>query len=337
MGEEPAPELSIIIVTWNSAEFMGACLDALQTATAGIPHEIIVVDNASEDATCSLLLARGFQQGNDRTPLRLVRNTFNEGFARANNRGLALARAPLVLFLNPDTEPGPTSIQIMMEYLRAHGDVVAVGPKLVRPDGEIQGGAAGHDPSLWTLFNYAFALYHLSPRRFPAVWLARRQYRSNTPISVDWVSGAALMARKDDAQAVGGWPADRFLYMEDIAFCRRLRQRGKIVCLPQAEVVHHIGHSVHPQGTAGIERNILGLHQDYLMRFSRRRTFFLHLLGSIAFGLRWGAATLLGARVPRGHSAPAPLLWRTCTLTSLRCAWQVLVSRPECDKEHSDS
>lgn len=335
MPAEPLPELSIVIVTWNAAAFIGACLDALETATASIPHEIIVVDNASTDDTPTLLLQLGFQEGTTDAPLRLVRNATNEGFARANNRGLALARAPFVLFLNPDTEPRPDSIRILLDYLRAHPDVVAVGPKLVRPDGTIQGGAAGHDPSLRTLFNYAFALYHLSPTRFPGLWLARRQYRTDTPIHVDWVSGAALMTRREAAQRVGGWPEDRFLYIEDIAFCRRLREEGKIVCLPQAEIVHHIGQSVHAQGNRGIERNILGLDQDYRSRYGRAKTLLLHLLGSVAFGLRWMVAVLLGTRVPRGHSAPARLLWRTCTLTSLRCAWQTFTSWPERNEEHT--
>lgn len=323
------PDLSIVIVTWNAAPFLGPCLDALERALASIGHEIIVVDNASTDGTLSLLRARGFQEHSaphedGRSRRVMVVNRDNQGFARANNQGLALAQAPFVLFLNPDTEVTPSGVAEMLTYLQAHPDVVAVGPKLVKPDGTIQGGAAGHEPSVRTVFNYSLGLYLLSPQRFPALWLARRQYQTHQPIPVDWVSGAALMTRTDDARAVGGWPESYFLYFEDIAFCRRLRRRGKIMCLPTAEVVHHIGQSVHTQGSRGIERNVLGLDREYRARYGRFTVAFLHLLGALAFGIRWGAAVLLRTRVPKGHSAPARLLWRTCALSSLRCAWRAL-------------
>ncbi len=326
------PELSIVIVTWNAASFLGPCLDTLETALTGVAHEIIVVDNASLDDTAVLLRFRGFREVTppEKRPVSnrvLLVNKENRGFARANNQGLALARAPFVLFLNPDTEAKPDSIATMLAYLHAHPDVVAVWPKLVKPDGTIQGGAAGHEPTVRTVFNYSLGLYLISPRLFPALWLARRQYRTRQPIPVDWVSGAALMTRTDAARAVGGWPESYFLYIEDIAFCRRLRERGKIVCLPAAEIVHHIGKSVHAQGTRGIERNVLGLDHEYRARYGRLTVALLHMLGALAFGVRWAAAALLGIHVPQGHSAPARLLWRTCTLTSLRCAWEAL-SRP---------
>ncbi len=323
---EHRPELSVIIVTWNAASFLAPCLDALENALADVRHEVIVVDNGSTDETVALLVARGFQEpGETEGSTRvLIRNAENRGFAAANNQGLALARAPFVLFLNPDTEARPKSITTLLTFLKQHPEVVAVGPKLVLADGSVQGGAAGHEPTWRTLFNYAFGLYLLAPQRFPGLWLARRQYATPDPIAVDWVSGAALMTRTEAARAVGGWPEAYFLYVEDIAFCRRLREHGSIVCLPAAEIVHYIGQSVHQQGTRGLERNILGLDRDYRSRYGPLQVVMLHLLGGLGFGLRWMAALLSSARSPRGHSAPARVLWKTCTLTSLKCAWQAL-------------
>ncbi len=330
-------ELSIITVTWNSAAYLGPYLTALRQHLADIAYEVFVVDNASSDETVPWLREHGF------TPLRpqnmtpgtlpsaqylLIANKTNLGFAAANNVGLRLARGTFVFFLNPDTEIQPESVQRLLAFLRAHPDVVAVGPKLTRPDGAIQGGAAGHEPSLCTLLHYSLGLYRLSPRLFPGLWLPRKQYTSPRPIEVDWISGAALLTRTSIARRVGGWPEEYFLYGEDMAFCRRLRKYGRIVCLPEAHVVHHIGGSTRQIGHVGIARNIIALDQDYRARFSAPKVALLHLMGALGFGLRWAFALGKGDHIPQGHSVPARELWRVCTLTSLQCAWQALRGEP---------
>ena len=325
-------EVSIITVTWNSAAYLEPYLRALERHAADIAYELILVDNASTDETVDFLRHRGFQviaageegASTEAGPRRLVVNPHNVGFAAANNIGLRLARAPYVFFLNPDTEVQPGSVQTLLGYLHAHPDVVAVGPKLTRPDGIVQGGAAGHDPSLRTLFFYSVGLYRLSPRLFPGLWLARKQYAGRDPIPVDWVSGAALMTRTDVARAVGGWPEEYFLYGEDMAFCRRLRRHGRILCLPQAHIVHHIGGSIRQTGVAGIARNILALDLDYRARYGPVKVALLRLIGALGFGLRWCFALVGGNHTPKGHSVPARDLWRVCTLTSLQCAWHAL-------------
>ncbi len=330
-----AIELTIVTVTWNSATYLDPYLTALEQHLRDVPYEVIIVDNASSDETVTQLEAKGFIRVSPNTahplpdhPYLLVVNPTNLGFAAANNVGLRLARGTFVLFLNPDTEVQAGSVQEMMAFLRANPDTAAVGPKLTRPDGVIQGGAAGHDPSLRTLVHYSLGLYRLSPRRFPGLWLARKQYLASTPIEVDWISGAALMTRTELARRVGGWPEEYFLYGEDMAFCRHLRSFGRIVCLPRAHVIHHIGGSTRQAGHAGIARNIIALDQDYRSRYSAAHVFLLHLMGALGFGLRWAFAFWKGNRAPAGHSVPARQLWRVCTLTSLRCAWQALRGTP---------
>ncbi len=327
----PKPDVSVVIVTWNAAHVLGPCLDALARHAADVVRQVIVVDNASTDGTVPLLLDRGFREVTEDAvfahPYLLVRNWENVGFARANNQGLALARAPYVLFLNPDTEVQPDSVQRLAHFLHEHPDVAAVGPKLTNAAGVVQGGAAGHMPGLRTLLNYSLGLYALSPSRFPAIWLARRQYAGTAPIEVGWVSGAALMTRTVLAREVGGWPEDYFLYIEDIAFCERLQAHGRIVCLPAAHVVHHIGGSTHQTGTQGLERNVEGLDRYYRRHYGRVKVVLLHLVGGLGFALRWAGAILLGQRTPRGHSAPAVLLWRTLAQASVRYAWQTMRGR----------
>ncbi len=321
-----SPQLTIVIVTWNSAKDIGACLNALERVSCGEPYDVIIVDNASRDGTCALLAKRGFvppgDEGVKGERRWIICNGENRGFAAANNQGLSRARTPFTLFLNPDTEARPNSIRTLLTYLRQHPDVVAVGPRLTDAAGVVQGGAAGHEPTLRTVFNFSFGLYLLSPTRFPALWLARRQYEPQRPIPVDWVSGAALLVRTDVARGVGGWPEDYFLYIEDIAFCRRLRRRGRIVCLPEAHVLHHIGGSVRQAGRRGLAQNILALDRDYRSRYSLPAVFLLHGMGALGFGMRWLITLLLRRRRVAGHSVGAQELWRTCTLTSLHCLFR---------------
>jgi len=324
-------DLSIVIVTWNSIGDIGPCLDSLAAHLSDVAHEIIVVDNASTDGTRAFLRERGFRSAAAGTAATrvLIENEENVGFAAANNQGLAQARGRFVLFLNPDTEVQAGSVQTMLAYLQEHEDVVAVGPRLTDGEGHIQGGAAGHEFTPWHVLNYSLGLYALAPQWFPGIWLARRQYREPTPIPVDWVSGAALMTRTDVARSVGGWPEDYFLYLEDVAFCRRLRTRGRIVCLPRAHIIHHIGGSVHQMGEAGLARNVLGLDRDYRTRYPWTTVAFLHVLGIVGFGLRWTASVIRGRARVEGHSAPARALWRACTLTSLHCLVRAITQR-EC-------
>ena len=323
-------ELSIVIVTWNSERDIGPCLDAIEAHAGDVDHEVIVVDNASRDGTVAHLQARGFCLTQDAGPAcrhLLVVNAENRGFAAANNQGLMLARAPYVLFLNPDTEIQPGSVQALLAFLREHEDAVAVGPRLTDGKGRVQGGAAGHEFTPWTVLNYSLGLYLLAPAHFPGIWLARQEYAREAPIPVDWVSGAALMTRTDAARSVGGWPEEYFLYIEDIAFCRRLRRVGAIYVLPQAHVIHHIGGSVHQLGQEGLARNVLGLDRDYRTRYPWAVVALLHLIGAVGFGLRWLASALGGRSRVEGHSAPARALWRACTLTSLRCMARAITRR----------
>ena len=102
------PELSILIVTWNSQRWIERCLRSIPAACAGLPYEIVVYDNASQDRTLQLL----------DSDVRLIASQRNDGFAGAINRALGTARGPFVLLLNPDCELGPRSLTLLVDFLR---------------------------------------------------------------------------------------------------------------------------------------------------------------------------------------------------------------------------
>src|SRR5262249_55297492 len=104
--EASAPELSVVVLSWNTRELLRRCLASLFQRDHGLRLEVIVVDNASHDGSANLV-EREFPQA------RLLRNARNEGYARGNNQGIALAQAPLVLLLNSDTEVRGGALKVL--------------------------------------------------------------------------------------------------------------------------------------------------------------------------------------------------------------------------------
>ena len=145
-------KLSIVVVTWNSAADIDACLDSIHF---GSEFEVIVVDNASTDGTREKL--------NQVHHLRLVANSSNCGYARANNQGIKLAMGEYVLLLNPDTRIELGALDTLSCYLDEHTAVGAVAPRLVSPDGTTQFSIRSFPTSaslLWELVGLA----HLFPK-----------------------------------------------------------------------------------------------------------------------------------------------------------------------------
>ena len=223
-------ELSIVIVSWNTAELLRACLNSLRTAGQGLAVEIIVVDNASADDSAPMV-RRDFPE------VRLIENAANAGYARANNQGIAGSQAPTVMLLNSDTRVPPGTLAVLLDFLAAHPEAGAAGPQLVRPDGSPQPFAFGSDPTLGYLLARGFN--RLWGRRYLHDWAATRAE------AVDWVSGACLVVRRAAIAQAGMLDEAIFMYFEDTDWCLRLRQAGwKIYRVPQARVVHVGGQSM---------------------------------------------------------------------------------------------
>lgn len=231
---EKSAELSVIIVSWNSAQWIERCLSSLTAALEGIASEILVVDNASEDATVALT-HRHFPQ------VRLLQNSHNAGFGKACNQALAISRGEFVLFLNPDTQVQPGMAKILLHFMRTHPEAGAVGPTLLNPDGSLQ--LSGNTfPALSNLWVEALFL----DRCFPAHPLFGRHKLSHVDRTVvhevDWTMGACLCVPHVVLEKIGGFDERFFLFFEDTDLCWRIRSAGyAIFFLPTARVVHFGG------------------------------------------------------------------------------------------------
>ncbi len=165
--EQFAPDLSVVIVSWNVRDLLRACLRSLtkderppasdlsaSSFTLGPSSvEIIVVDNASTDSSAAMVAA-------EFPAVRLVANAENRGFTGGNNQGIALARGRYLFFLNPDTVVIGDALAAMVAFLDAHGDVGVVGPQLRYGDGSLQSSRRRFPTLLTALFESTPLAWH---------------------------------------------------------------------------------------------------------------------------------------------------------------------------------
>ncbi len=215
--------LSIIIVSFNARADLQACLLSLQQNPPSQEHEIIVVDNDSQDGSAAAA---------ERIPgVEVIRLERNAGFSAANNAGIRASRGDLVLLLNSDTLVPPGAIDRLTDTLLNTSGVAIAGPRLVDAEGR---------PEL-SFGRMISPLNELRQKRRTPEWIAAATAREQV---VDWVSGACLLVRRADAEAAGLLDERFFLYTEDVDFCHAVRARGGTVLFtPAAEITHLRGRS----------------------------------------------------------------------------------------------
>jgi N-acetylglucosaminyl-diphospho-decaprenol L-rhamnosyltransferase len=226
-----AVKLSIVIVSFNSRQFIEPCVRSLAEEPGTTEHEIVVVDNASSDGSAEA--AQAFAPG-----ITVIANRRNLGFGRAANQGFQKTSGEYVLVLNPDVTATPGSLGSMIRFMDGHGDTGLLLPKLLNPNGTVQ-------PSCRTFYTLPVLLLRRTP--LGAIFRNARSVRAHLMADwdharvreVDWGLGAAMLLRR---AAIGdGVPFDErfFIYFEDVDLCARLSQAGwKVVYFPEAALIH---------------------------------------------------------------------------------------------------
>ena len=233
-----AVDLSIVIVNWNSSEYLAKAIDSLESQTTGLRFEIVVIDSGSFDGCASLL------QGGAYASVRFLQSEENIGFARANNMAFLETRGETILFLNPDTEVRGGAIAELYTHLASSERVGIVGPTLLNSDGSVQGTCVRAFP---TILNQVLECEVLRKCfRKSRLWGARPLFvgGSKAPQRVDAVSGACLMVKRRVFEEVGKFSGDYFMYSEDIDLCLKVRRAGyRTHYVPTSVVIHHGGGS----------------------------------------------------------------------------------------------
>ena len=236
-----SPELSIIIVNWNGGSLLRRCVETIVTSKPAISYEILVIDNASQDDSLHQLRA-----GDLVAPLianqqlRIINNKENRGFGAANNQGFALTDSPFVFLLNLDTEVRPGTIDTLMKTIKSDPGIGVCGPKILNSDGSLQISAFFNPPRVWHTVLSQLKFYHLLPHRLRGELLLGRHWDHDRLRSVPMLSGAAMLARREMIDEVGGFNERFHMYSEDTEWCWRItRANWKLVFVPEAVLLHH--------------------------------------------------------------------------------------------------
>ena len=289
------PVLTIIVVNWNTAAQLRACLRSVARETVALPHRVIVVDNASRDGSPELV-RREFPE------VELIQAPANLGYAGGNNLALPLVESEYLALLNPDTVIEDRALERLVAVLDRRPAAGAVGPRLRHPTGRYAIENGGWQPTIGTIFNHYSGLSRLAPRRFRGLHLI-----ADAPCRVGWLSGACLVVRRAAAVGAGPLLEDWFMYAEDVEWCDRLARRGwELWYEPSAPVLH-----LDRQATSQREASFStlwaqGLHQHYVRR-ARPRLPQLLLFDALLIGGLLSRAALYWARLLR---RPAEVQWR---------------------------
>jgi GT2 family glycosyltransferase len=258
-AHEPVPDISILIVSWNTCSLTEACLNSIPGSVAdGTAVETIVVDNGSVDGSLEML--RG------RDDVELVENGRNVGYAEAVNQAFARSQAPLVLLLNSDVDLEVGSIDVLVRFLAERPEVAGVGPLYLNPDGSFQ----QHHYRLPTL-SMLLASSSAPLRRLPALARSFNRYRMldvefTLPLRVEQPSASCLLLRRS-VLSDGFLLDERFpIYFNDVELAYRLGERGhELWMTPESRVVH-----VHGASTRQLGSNLRPQHLGSLVRYLKQ-------------------------------------------------------------------
>jgi len=233
--------VSILIVNWNSKDFLRQCLLSIRQTCADLEPQIVAVENGSFDG-CAEMITAEFPE------VEFIQSGDNIGFGRANNLGLTRVTGDAVWVLNPDTEVRPGALQTLLGELERFPDAGIVSPRFMHADLTLQSSVHALPIPVRGALDSEILRRALSPY---GLWAPPRDFAPPGTVAVGAVPGTAMLMRTETFRSVGGFTADYFMYAEDMDLCFKILRAGfRIYHVPAAEVVHHGGASSSVQGSS---------------------------------------------------------------------------------------
>ncbi|MDM8541017.1 glycosyltransferase [Desulfococcaceae bacterium HSG9] len=264
-------QIDIIIVNYNSTDYLIPCLQTIYKALSDWSVNIFVQDNSDNDEVDRV--------GPLFPKVHITKNSCNIGFGAAVNKALKQSSAPYAVLLNPDSYIVDESFGTIFDYMQAHPDVGIVGPRIYDADGAVQGSARSFPTPLTALFGRNTLVTKLFPNNpITTANLLTKQSDGITPMEVDWVSGACMIVRRKAIEDVGYFDERFFMYWEDADWCRRMWQDGwKVVYFPKSSVVHYVGVS----SKQLIPRTLIEFHKSSYRLFAKHSKSFHWIVNSL--------------------------------------------------------
>ncbi|MCM3880594.1 MAG: glycosyltransferase family 2 protein [Vicinamibacterales bacterium] len=261
-------DLTIVIVSHNTRADLEACLRSIEEHAPHLAYETIVVDNASRDG--SLASVREHWPA-----VRTIALDRNAGFAAANNVAFRQSQSEFVLLLNSDTLLLEGSIDRLVDAIRRLPGAAIVGPRLIGSDGS---------PEL-SFGRMMSPLAELRQKLLVRAGGRRVEELTSRGADVEWVSGACLLVRRNEAEAAGLLDERYFMYCEDVDFCAAVRTNGgRVYFVPESRVVHLRGRSAavsRAATTAAYRRSHLAFYKKHHPHWEPLLRLYLALQGKL--------------------------------------------------------
>jgi GT2 family glycosyltransferase len=229
--------VSIVMVTYNSADWLDSSIGTISRGAVDTPYEVIAVDNASADDSVRQLQTR-FPE------VKLIVNSLNEGFARAVNRGAKAASGDWILLLNPDTEVAVGAIDALIAFARANPGHGIYGGRTVTPDGDVDPSSCWGLPSVWSTACFGLGLSTAFKKSLLFDPESLGHWQRDSVRKVGFVSGSLLLMPREVWHELGGFDERFFVYGEDADLGARAHALGyRPIVTPTATIVHAVGAS----------------------------------------------------------------------------------------------
>ncbi len=234
-------DLSIIIVSYNTKDFLKKCLESLYSSIAGsssLSVEIIIADNGSSDDSLQFINSLKEKDLN----LKIIDNKSNLGFAKANNLAIKKSSGRYVLFLNPDTVVQKETLKTMVEFMDKNPKVGASTCRVELTDGRLDQACHRGFPTAWNSFCYFSGLEKIFPKSKIFAGYSLTYLPLDKIHEIDAGCGAFLIVKQPAGEAIGWFDEDYFWYGEDLDFCYRLKQKDwQVMFVPTTKIIHWKG------------------------------------------------------------------------------------------------
>lgn len=235
-------DLSVVIVTWNSEDEIGGCLNSIIENTRDMNYEIVIVDNNSTDKTQDEIRKIAEEKFH---MIKVILNNKNLGYTKACNQGIDSSSGRNILLLNPDTIIEGDAIKALLDKLESNDKIGAAAPQLLNKDGSIQKSCRTF-PDYFDMFCEFSLLTYVFPNSIIFSNWKMNYFDHNEERIVEQPMAAALMIKRKVLNEINNFDERYRMFFNDVDMCRNIYEKGYVIdFFPGSKIIHEKGVSIY--------------------------------------------------------------------------------------------